>query len=384
MNGMETMCTPGTTVAAGAAVDGMHYAYRSPFDTRHFFNRCVFVDRQDRYSDSFHQLARLQRTLTFDERFLDPQFVNTTETPFREIRRAPPHAYGHRRLRPGWPIFSGSYEAYLDRLESTLEQVLLRMHPGRQYLMAHSSGSDSRILSGTMARLRRQGKMSFDNVLFHCWCTHEADSFRKIMAANGWTNISVLDDSGPDVYNVGRTDLPCEGWNPYTYQIDFWGTHDPSRHVLLSGAQETYSVPYEKWLHARSFFNTRGESIHRLATVFEDVFFPFLSYPMLALTMAMPAQWKNIPDPRIGRDKVRSDLVARLGLIDIPVQKAAYRFNVSPARRRTMLVAYETSRFRRRYGIVLDEKDLFANWNGWNSCLWSFAVTEYEVLRQAV
>lgn len=362
----------------------MRYVHRSPLDTRHFFNRCVFVDRHDRYSDSFHLLAQQQKSLTFDERFLDRQFVNTTETPFREIRRAPPPAYCHRWQRPGRPVFRGSYEAYLDLLESTLEQVLLRMNPRRRYLMAHSSGSDSRILSGTMARLRRQGKMSFDNVLFHCWCTHEAESFRQIMAANDWTNISVLDDSRPDVYDIGRTDLPCEGWNPYTYQIDFWGGLDPTRHVLLSGAQETYSVPFDHWLYARSFFGTRGESIHRMASAFEDVFFPFLSYPMLEMTMAMPAQWKNLPDPRIGRDKLRSDLVARLDLIDIPVQKAAYRFNVSPGRRRAMLSAYENSRFRRRYGIALDENDLFRNWNGWNSCLWSFAVTEYEVLEQAV
>lgn len=358
----------------------MKYPYRSKLNTDTFFNRCVFRDRNEVFSDIFHALAKAQETLTFDERFLDKTFKNTTETPFKEIWRAAPEEYCGDVLPTRIPTYSGSYESYLEELENTLEKVLLRMNPSKRYLMAHSSGSDSRIISGTMARLRRQGKMSFDNVLFHCWCTFEIDSFRKIMAANDWTHISLVDDSQPDVYNIGRLDMPCEGWNPYTYQLDFWGDHNPSEYVLLSGAQETYSVPYDRWVYDRSFFNTRGESIHRMANVFQDVFVPFLTHDMLDLTVAMPNEWKNVKDPRIGRDKVRSDLVERLGLIDIPVQKAAYRFNVSPERRASMLDAYEKSKFMKKYGVELDEADLFKDWNGWNSCLWSFAVTVYEPL----
>ncbi|BAO94086.1 hypothetical protein [Caballeronia insecticola] len=358
----------------------MKYLYRSRLDTNRFFNRCVFRDRNDLFSDSFHSLATAQETLTFDESFLDKSFKSTIETPFKEIWRAAPEEYCADVLPTRIPTYFGSYESYLDELERTLERVLLRMDPAKKYLMAHSSGSDSRIISGTMARLKRQGKMSFDNVLFHCWCTFEADSFRQIMATNGWTNLSFVDDSQPDVYNIGRLDIPCEGWNPYTYQMDFWGDLDPREYVLVSGAQETYSVPYERWVYASSFFNTRGESIHRMANVFQDVFFPFLTHDMLNITMSMPREWKNIKDSRIGRDKVRTDLVERLGLIHIPVQAASCRFNVSPERRQTMLDAYERGKFKKNYGIQLDEDDLFKVWGGWNSCLWSFAVTVYEPL----
>lgn len=358
----------------------MKYLYRSKLNTEVFFNRCAFKDRNENFSDSFHLLAKAQETLTFNESFLDKNYRNTIETPFKEICRAAPEEYCANVVPTRIPTYSGSYENYLEELENRLEKVLLRMNPAKKYLMAHSSGSDSRIISGTMARLKRQGKTSFDNVLFQCWNTFEIDSFRKIMAANGWTNISFVDDSQPDVYNIGRLDIPCEGWNPYTYQMDFWGDLDPKEYVLVSGAQETYSVSYEKWLYDRSFFNTRGESIHRMANVFQDVFFPFLTHDMLDITISMPKEWNNIRDPRIGRDKVRSDLVERLGLIDIPVQKAAYRFNVSPDRRASMLDAYEKSKFKKNYGIKLDEYDLFNDWNGWNSCLWSFAVTVYEPL----
>jgi hypothetical protein len=112
----------------------------------------------------------------------------------------------------------------------------------------------------------------------------------------------------------------------------------------------------------------------------KEVFFPFLSYEMLELTMAMPSAWRNVKDTRINRDKVRTDLVDRLGLLNIPVDNAYYNLNVTKGRKKQMMDLYNKSRFKIEYDVDLDFEDLFKNANGWNSRAWSFAVTVYENL----
>jgi hypothetical protein len=229
--------------------------------------------------------------------------------------------------------------------------------------------------------MKKSGLMDFENVIFYCWGRPEEESFREIMKAGGWENFIINDDSGPNAFDVGVQEFSVDGWNPYVSQMKFWKGVDPSEFILLAGAEgETFFLPYEKWVHARSFFVERGESIHRLCKVFKGGFFPFLSYEMLELTMAMPSAWRNVKDTRINRDKVRTDLVDRLGLLNIPVDNAYYNLNVTKGRKKQMMDLYNKSRFKIEYDVDLDFEDLFKNANGWNSRAWSFAVTVYENL----
>lgn len=353
----------------------------SSLDTNSFFNRCRFIDRAGNMSDNFTELAVKQPTLTFNEQYLNPRFKDRTETPFTEITLADPLIDSTAPGFAGQPEFRGDYDHYLELILERLREVLLRLDPSEQYLFSHSSGSDSRIVSGVMAQLRREGLASFDNVLFYCWGSPEAEAFKGIMKAGGWDNYIVNDDSKPDAFDVGVPDFSVDGWNPYTSQMKFWGDLDPSEYIFLSGAEgETFMRPYEAWVHSRGFFVERGESIHRLCNIFKGGFFPLLSYDVLELTMAMPKAWRNVKDPRMGRDKVRTDLVERVGLLDIPVDQAYYNFNFTEARKRQMVELYQSSKFRRDHGVELDFDDLFQNANGWNSRCWSFAVTVYEQL----
>ncbi len=273
----------------------------SKLDTAKFFNRCCFVDREGSLSNDFMGLARSQTKLTFNERYLDKRFRDWAETPFEEISLADPQSVPSNAnfTRPN--IFQGEYDVYLDTIIERLKQVLLQLDPEEKYLFSHSSGSDSRIISGVMKQIKDSGLRNFENVVFYCWGRPEEASFREIMKVGGWDNFIINDDSGPNAFDVGVQEFPVDGWNPYTSQMKFWKGVNPSEFTLLAGAEgETFLLPYEKWVHARCFFVERGESIHRLCKIFKGGFFPFLSYEMLELTMAIPNAWRSVKDARIG------------------------------------------------------------------------------------
>ena len=164
-------------------------------------------------SDSFIDLARSQSSLTFNQKYLNQKFKDRTETPFEEITLADPANYAPTLDFARQPEFQGDYECYLGLILERLRSVLLTLDPSEKYLFSHSSGSDSRIVSGVMAQLRREGQASFDNVLFYCWGSPEAEAFKGIMKAGGWDNFIINDDSKPDAFDVGVPDFSVDGWN---------------------------------------------------------------------------------------------------------------------------------------------------------------------------
>lgn len=138
-------------------------------DIKKFFNRCGFIDQAGNLSDNFIDLARNQPSLTFNQKYLNPKFKDRTETPFEEITLADPANYAPAIKFARQPEFQGDYESYLGLILERLRSVLLNLDPLEKYLFSHSSGSDSRIVSGVMAQLRREDRANFDNVLFYCW-----------------------------------------------------------------------------------------------------------------------------------------------------------------------------------------------------------------------
>lgn len=346
-----------------------------------FFNRCWFVDQVGRYSADFIALAKNQEKLTFNKKYLDLSFKDWNETPFEEINYGEPLLLDSVRDYSSLPKFEGDYETYLNLIIERLKSVLLMLDPCEKYIFSHSSGADSRIISGVMTILREESRANFDNVLFHCWGQPEEKSFRGIMEKCGWSNISMHDDTRPNVYDVGIDSYSVDGWNPYASQMKFWGDIDPSEYIFFSGGEAgAFQLPYSEWVHSRAFFVERGEAIHRLAKIFKGIFFPFLSRPVLDLLLAMPDEWRNIKDPRIGRDKIRGDLVEKVGLLDFPVEKARYNFNFTEDRKKQMINLYEKSKFKKDCNVELNYENLFSKHNSWDSRAWAFAVTVYEKL----
>ena len=353
----------------------------SKLDTKTYFNRCLFIDKENRISDNLIDLACIQNTLTFDSRFLDRNFKSISETPFLEISYLDTRDIYQDFIPEN--TFSGSYESYLHSLISTMKSLIMGIDSSREYLFCHSSGSDSRIISGVMSELRESGK-EFDNVSFYCWGRPEKEQFIEIMDRCGWKKYSFLDDHRDNAFGIGDPSVSVGGWNSYQGQFKFWGDLDTSKFILLSGAEgETFTRAYPDWIHSRGYFMDRGESIHRLSNVFSGIFLPYLSKDFLNLTMSMPKEWRNIPDKRIDRDKVRTDLVELLGLSDIPPAVAAYNLNVTPDLESKMISLYENSQFHKDFKEMIDSSKLYTHQGGWDACAWGFAVTVYEPIMAA-
>lgn len=340
---------------------------------RNTFNRCIFIDKDQNISNDFVSLARSQNILTFDRRYLDPQFRETIQTPFKEIERYDNFIDFHERER--------SYDYILNEILDTYKSILRRINPNEKYLFACSSGSDSRIIAALLAQLRDEEGYNFDNVLFHCWGKAEKDSFLELMRRCHWKNISILDDSVSDPYDAGVPDISVDGWYSYNLQLKFWGTINPKDYILLSGAEgETLLRTFDQWKHSHGYFSNRGESVHKLANIFKDIFFPYLQKEMLSITMSIPSHIKNVHDNRMGRDKIRTDLCKMLGVHDIPIQNFYYNFNFSNDRKKLMLDLYHKSKFKKEFNIKINSDELFKSPHNFSAKVWGFAVTIYENL----
>lgn len=198
----------------------------------------------------------------------------------------------------------------------------------------------------------------------------------------GWENIYILDDSIPNPYSIGGK-TPCvDGFHPYMSQMRFWGHLDAKDFILLSGASGFAALQtFNEWLHGKDFFMEQGTAEHRMARTFKDVCFPYLHPEILNLFMSLPSELKNITDSRINRDKLRTDLCAILGALDgIPMPRSHYNLNITQQMQEQILGLYQQSVFYRDFKVELDRQNIFRNVNGFDSCLWSFAVTVYDQL----
>jgi len=371
-------------------------------DTNLFYNRCVFTDGK-RLSPDFMELARQQPQLTFDERFLgetwalrnifdqvprptpgkDPGKIHSIDaTPFKEIWLTKPEEHSpDLKLSAVSPV-ECAYPEYLQLLRQAYRKVLLKTDPDQKYLQLHSSGVDSRIISGIMAELRREGIRDFDNVHFRCFGEVEVDSFKRLMKQEGWTNWSIQHDTGKDGYDVGRCDMSVDGFYPYTAQCNFWLGLDPKEYTLILGSEGfVFKLPFDKWQRRKGYLGDRGEVLTRQGKIFSGIFLPIMAYEVLELTEAMRPEWRSIADPRLHRDKVRTDLAELVGTLGPPLVTARSRWDLSDARKQEMLDAYYGSKFYRDFKVG-DGLDFFVDpVHTYASALWAFAVTVYEKLK---
>lgn len=86
--------------------------------------------------------------------------------------------------RPEW-----FYDRFLVALERVIEQ---EWSPDKCHLVLHSSGYDSRLISGTIRNIyKRRGDDWLGKVLFTCYGP-ECDTFLDIMEYEGWTDTQVM------------------------------------------------------------------------------------------------------------------------------------------------------------------------------------------------
>jgi hypothetical protein len=320
----------------------------------------------------FFELCKRTKKLTFDTDYITGS-IPRLNTPFKEIKRK------DSRYLADTPRFTGTYSQYLNEYLKAFDIVMSRLDPKEKYLFSCSSGSDSRIITGTMMKLQKQG-YDFSNVHFLTWVGTEVDSFKEIMKRGGWTNYTIFNDKGDNPYEIGYPDVPTYGWHSYTNQMKWWKGFNPKEYILLSGAMgEVIECEYDNWYYADTWFKTRGEILHKMQKLFKDVYFPMLTEEVLSVSASSPREWKKVLDPRSGRDKTRTDLTELLGLVDIPFADCRYNWNLSESHRTDMLNMYYSGQFYKDYKMKIRPfikpihsfKDAKA---------WGFGVTIYDKL----
>lgn len=358
----------------------------------HFY-RGVFTDG-DRYSIDFVWLCQQQEALTFNKSYLNPKHPDhPLETPFHEIRMAFPHEYCFHPIIKKQPRYIYSYEELLRCLHKAIESYLMNLSDKQRYLCFHSSGLDSRFISGTMARLRNEGKRDFKNVHFRCH-EPEVDQFLEIMDREGWPKdqYSYHELRGEDNYDVGRPDISVNGWCSYTHQMNFWSEmigNEKDWVVMLGEGSDI-----GKFMgHYRTAFRYceneclnmlidhtggKGEWDNQFALTFKDISMPMWGFECQRVYAQMQREWL-VADNVTGWDNMRIALVEQLGVGGVEFIEHVYSWNLSEKRKRGMLDAFYRSKFYRRYKHDLPKDiDFFTNMYGWESKLWGFAVTVYE------
>lgn len=321
----------------------------------------------------YFELCKRQKVLTFDTKFMSGNVDSFLKTPFKEIRRK------DNRYLADTPKFTGTYEQYLQQYLRAFESVLMKLDPKEKYLFSCSSGSDSRVITGTMMKLQKQG-FDFSNVHFLTWVGSEVESFKTLMRIGGWKNYTILSDESENPYQIGTPDVPTYGWHSYTNQMKWWKGFNPKDYILLSGAMgEIIQWDFERWYYTGTWFMTRGEIIHKMQKVFKGVLFPMLSEEVLNVSASSPLEWKNIFDKRSGRDKTRTDLVELLGLIDIPFSDCKYNWNLTDNVKNQMMSDYIKSQFYKDYRHPINPFNGQIHLTN-DAKAWGFGVTIYDKL----
>lgn len=341
------------------------------------FNRCLFIDEDYNIDTNFIRLAKKQHKLTFDMIYLDPNFrqSGTILTPFKEIKLYDNFFVPDASLSISQAF---TYQDLLKYILNTYKNVLRRIDPKKKYLCSCSAWSDSRILCALLAQLRDEEGYNWDNIIFHCWGRPESESFLELMKRVRFKNLSILDDTVDDAFDVGTDEIPVNFY-PYDGQMKFWGKYNQSEYTLISTAEgEAFQYSFASWIHRCGYFSNRGEQINILSNMFNDAFFPLLSKDMISIVLSIPDKFKGIKDVRINRDKLRTDLCELLGVVDIPMPKSYYNFNLSYDRKKLMIYLYEKSKFKKDYNINLNFDKVFKYCNTFEAKVWGFAVTVYE------
>lgn len=186
----------------------------------HFFPLKTVYECSNGRSVDYVKLALSYDILTLRRNFVRKRFQTSHRTPFKEISIAPfdsALSLDYRRFlstRRG-QVYEGRL-SLLSRIKDVLRGIIFeKWIPGGNHIVMHSSGLDSRCLSWLIRELYHEhGPDWLGNVVFVCnkW---EGESFRDIMAYEGWTT---------DQYMVSREDdAPNEYYAPsLTNFSDAW------------------------------------------------------------------------------------------------------------------------------------------------------------------
>lgn len=360
--------------------------------------RYIYTNGTDQDYD-YVRLARKTGKLTYDKHFLDPgiDVYQGLRTPFAEIRFTRPSEV----IDPRWEHILEiqqpskiSISAYLMQLKEALKRYFREVwNPKENYLMFHSGGYDTRILSAALAECRDEG-LNCDNVHFRCH-PPECEVFREVMRCEGWrpSQYSCYENTPDNFFDIGRKDISVNGWASYVQQLNFWKDLGTDWTVIHGWGGEVFRfyVRYQNYavVHCRN--KLINSTLHRMIgrewegqwkTIFNDVLGPYFSYYYLDVAVRARKEWIVLDKKDWHIDSIRSALVRmfRYPIDRIPYSPEGYRWGLTEEHKKQITDDYYTSQFYKDYGHLTRRLSLFdKNMHVWDGRTWGF-MTIYDKL----
>lgn len=323
------------------------------------------------------------KNLTLNENYLNPNFSASSyqQTPFNEITNisiSNKLPKDRSYLLDAQDEYDLPFDDIIKLIKDAIKGYIVKCwDPTKPKLFLHSSGYDSRIISGIITELREEkGDEWIGDIHFRCH-QPEGKLFKKIMKAEGWKNhqFSLWEDvkENNDHYNLGRIE-PVNGFMPCIQQYDFFSDYTKGREkdiIIIGGIYggELFDYPARGKKHFKKFkycdnnlFNSLNNYIldeaGAITQYFDDhnyAIFPFLSYDYLSVATRMPKKYirrkKNIERTR--PDNIREALVKsfKFDIYSIPYVGHSYSWNITNKTWNNMSNFYHNSKFYNDYKI---------------------------------
>jgi len=338
--------------------------------------------------------------LGVDVNFFNPEYVPPWyATPFLGVEFAHPQQVMSKGIYSKvmlTPIKKPPMRNLVAAIRSALKSYFNKVIRKGNYIVFHSAGFDSRIISLVLMELRDEGH-DMSGVHFRCY-QPEGPMFLKIMEQQGWdkSQYSVFKGEKADHYDIGRSDRPLNGWQNYNQQMNFWSDiieNEKEWNVITGVGGELFKFlakPNPKYDPQRTLnknlnlllnqYPDEGQWEGYYRRVFKEVYLPFFSYQYLGVSLL------NSPDVSWDgqRDSVRGEVVR--SFIDshgvdcfyIKYGEHDYSWNISELRKEYIEGWFYQSQLYRDYKEYIPKGlDFTSNLYGYEAKLWGFA-TVYE------
>lgn len=393
-------------------------------------NLCELHLRRGIYTDGKHittdiiEILKHCDDIKININYLDPEYQpGDTETPFEGITMLDVNEMVHPNfnyLADHNQIFEGTIEKFALNIRMALvkywESVL---KPGEKYIVFHSAGFDSRIVSLTLMEFRiKHGDTLTKNIHFRCH-QPEGPMFIEIMEKQGWpkNQYSVYEGPKEDYYNVGLKDLPLNGWQNYNQTMNFWSDIVPpnkeKEYNLITGAGGELFKMISKLKQSNPNLNNSMEALSRVKgaprcknnhlnilfnyypfngawegyqqRIFKNIYMPFFSYLYLFFSLRVnPAHCEFDGE----RDTIRMEIVKsfikshHIDCFNITYGRHDYTWNISEARKKQMKIDFYESYFYNDYKEHLpNDINFIDNMYGWAAKIWGL-MTVYDYMKK--
>ena len=362
------------------------------------FHRCILKDLQGRQDYDFIRLALKQKQLTFKMDFLNPKYKpQYWETPYKEISFTSPK----ERIQPEYNYLLNNQSISTDNIISFSKDLVngikhylaVNLKEGEEYLMLHSGGYDSRIISACMRDLWEEG-MRF-NIHFRC---HQPEEpiFLKIMKREGWDKsfYSIYPGRKENYYNIGNKENHLNGWHNHNQTMNFWSDiiSDEKKYTLIIGFGgelfkyiAVHSKDYCPKRCSNDFINIllqfypdEGQWDAMYMMQFKDLLMPFFSYSYMKHSLTANPEWCKYNGET---DTIRIEMTKRFkyDITNIPYGRHDYSWNLSDRFFKKLEKDFYDSLFFKKYGEYISKKPDFTKLYGWDAKLWGW-MTVYDAI----